>query len=112
MATHPAVRQGSRGFLRQRPPRDPDAPKTRDGTIATIGQWMTDPDCKDVAMKRVLRETADQMPLGLPVPVVVSRPARPVRRLRACSPARARWWFDEMRRIVDAGLDFRATGVR
>lgn len=34
------------------------------------------------------------------------------RRPRPCGRARAAWWFDEMRRVVDQGRDYPVTGVR
>lgn len=60
-------------------------------------------------MKRELNEAEQQLALVLPLPATSMRPKRAA---RPCTRARARWWFDEMRRIVDEGLDFRATGVR
>lgn len=76
---------------------------------ATIGQPMSDPILKARAMKRELPEAEQQLALILPLPTTAIRRKRLV---RPCTRARARWWFDEMRRVVDQGLDFRATGVR
>ena len=70
---------------------------------------MTDPFREGFRMKREIANAEAQLALILPPP---SFNGRAKRIARPCSQARARWWFDEMRRVVDAGLEVRATGVR
>jgi hypothetical protein len=47
-----------------------------------------------------------QILLTLPV-----QPAPAPRQPRPCNRERADWWFRQMRRVVDQGLDYRAPGV-
>ena len=47
-----------------------------------------------------------QLQLAIPVPqAAAARPNRP------CTRQRADWWFRQMRRVVEEGLDYRAPGV-
>ena len=72
---------------------------------------MSDPSGKCVRMKNAIRVRRGEQQLAFPLPEMplVARPKRPI---RPCTRARASWWFDQMRRVVDEGLDFRAPGVR
>jgi len=56
---------------------------------------------------RRLRRDA-QLDFALPVPPPVPRRERPV---RPCSRARAQWWFDQMRRLIDEGRSVDTPGV-
>ena len=51
--------------------------------------------------------TATWLPLDMPSNSVRRSPRR-VRAFRPCGRERAAWWFDQMRRIVETGADFRA----
>ncbi len=70
---------------------------------------MTDPLLDTVPMKSGPQDSQPQLALTLPLP---PSPGRGRRGHRPCTRARARWWFDEMRRIVEAGLDFPHPGLR
>ena len=82
----------------------------------TVRQGMSDPICKDVGMKNELPFTQPaparreirpaQLDFTLPTPPTTSS-RRTSRRQRPCSNERAAWWFDQMRRIVETGADFR-----
>ncbi len=47
-----------------------------------------------------------QLQLTMPVP-----PPPAPRHSRPCNRQRADWWFRQMRRVVEEGLDYRAPGV-
>lgn len=47
------------------------------------------------------------LPLEIPA-MPARRIPRRTRPFRPCGRERAAWWFDQMRRIVDSGADFRA----
>lgn len=54
------------------------------------------------------RRRAAQLDFALPAPPPAPRRERPV---RPCSRARAQWWFDQMRRLIDEGRSVDAPGV-
>ncbi len=68
---------------------------------------MSDPTCEDAGMKQDVRAgRKQQLQFPLPTPRVPgTRPARP------CSRERADWWFRQMRRVVEEGIDYRSPGV-
>ncbi len=72
---------------------------------------MSNPVNEDRLMKNQMPAPLSEQQLAFPLPEC-ARPARIKRAMRPCSRARASWWFDQMRRVVDEGLDFRAPGVR
>lgn len=47
--------------------------------------------------------TNQQMELGLGSAQVIQRTSRPSRRL-----SRGRWWFEQMRQVVDSALDWQS----
>ncbi len=49
----------------------------------------------------------EQLLLDIPRPAAAGQ-----RRQRPCSPARAAWWFQQMRQVVDKGIEVNAPGVR
>ena len=51
--------------------------------------------------------TSQQIEITLTVPR--SRPQNPVRQRRA---ARARWWFSQMRRVVDEAMEWKPAVIR
>ena len=48
-----------------------------------------------------------QLEISLPMTAAVRRRER-----KPCRPARAQWWFERMRRVVDAAPDQPATAMR
>lgn len=64
---------------------------------------MTHPFPENGSMKKEMSEAGQQLALVLPLPQMTARNRRPI---RPCSRARAQWWFDQMRRVVDEGADF------
>lgn len=69
---------------------------------------MSDPVGHPVRMKNDVRTVRrDQLQLALPA---AARPAA-ARPPRPCQRHRADWWFRQMRRVIDEGIDFRAPGV-
>lgn len=70
---------------------------------------MTDPPGQDAGMKNERGHPARRQ-LNLGLTVAVPPGVRPPR--RPCPPERAAWWFDQMRWVVEQGVDFRAPGVR
>jgi hypothetical protein len=58
------------------------------------------------ALELVPHATTAWLPLDMPMPPQRRAPRR-VRNFRPCGRERAAWWFDQMRRIVETGADFR-----
>ena len=58
-------------------------------------------------LQKTTATTTAWLPLDLPA-AANRRTNRRQRALRPCGRERAAWWFDQMRRIVDTGADFRA----
>ena len=57
-------------------------------------------------MNKSTAETAAWLPLDIPSNPIRRSPRR-TRAFRPCGRERAAWWFDQMRRIVETGADFR-----
>ena len=64
---------------------------------------MTNAFPENGSMKKEMSEAGQQLALVLPLSPTTARNRRPI---RPCSRARAQWWFDQMRRVVDEGVDF------
>ena len=71
---------------------------------------MSNPACEAGRMKNAVSASSGEQQLAFPLPEV-PRAIRAKRAVRPCTRARASWWFDQMRRVVDEGLDYRAPGV-
>jgi hypothetical protein len=57
-------------------------------------------------MNKSTAATAAWLPLDIPSNPI-RRSQRRNRSFRPCGRERAAWWFDQMRRIVETGADFR-----
>jgi hypothetical protein len=56
------------------------------------------------------RVTTGLLPMELPSSGA-RRGQRRIREVKPCGRARADWWFDQMRRVVEEGRDFPVRGV-